>query len=156
MYLYHEKGVQSPGTVVTDSWELPHGYWELNPDHLKAQCVFLTVELSLQPRVCGHRSYLCSECHRRHGIATCTHMTMLLYWNLGMAFRERKLKHCWSDYIQINYFSSVNSPVFFLVSNMYKYLYLHNTHILNTFYSGRFQLYKNIGKNISRLGDTCL
>lgn len=34
VYLYHEKGIQSPGTVVTDSCELPRGYWELNPDSL--------------------------------------------------------------------------------------------------------------------------
>lgn len=46
----------------------------------------------------------------------------------GSGFRERKLEHCQSDYIQIKYFSSVNSLVFFLVLNMYKYLYLHNTH----------------------------
>jgi hypothetical protein len=35
--------------MVTDSCELPCGCWELNPDPLEEQPVFLSTEPSLQP-----------------------------------------------------------------------------------------------------------
>ncbi|KAL6040407.1 hypothetical protein STEG23_015188 [Scotinomys teguina] len=43
------KGVESPGTGVIDSCELPCGCWELNPGCLKEQPVLLAIEPSLQP-----------------------------------------------------------------------------------------------------------
>ena len=36
------------GTGVTDSCELPHGFWELNPGPLEEQSVLLTTKQSLQ------------------------------------------------------------------------------------------------------------
>ena len=43
------ESVGSPGTGVTDSCELPCGYWELNLGPLEEQLEFLTAEPSLQP-----------------------------------------------------------------------------------------------------------
>ena len=43
------KGVESPGTGVTDSCELPCGWWALNLGRLEGQLVLLTCEPSLQP-----------------------------------------------------------------------------------------------------------
>ena len=43
------EGVRSSGTGVTDRFELPYGFWELNPGLLEEQAVFLTAEPSLQP-----------------------------------------------------------------------------------------------------------
>ncbi|KAL6074356.1 hypothetical protein STEG23_012106, partial [Scotinomys teguina] len=40
---------RSPGTGVTDSCELPCGFWDLNPGPLEEQPVLLTAEPSLQP-----------------------------------------------------------------------------------------------------------
>jgi hypothetical protein len=40
--------VESPGTGVTDSCELPCRCWELKPGPLEAQSVLLTVDSSLQ------------------------------------------------------------------------------------------------------------
>lgn len=40
---------RSPGTGVTDSCKLPHGWWELNPDPLQEQPVLLAPEPFLQP-----------------------------------------------------------------------------------------------------------
>ena len=41
-------GVKSPGTRVTDSCELPCGYWEPNLRPLEEQPVLLTTESALQ------------------------------------------------------------------------------------------------------------
>ena len=43
------EGARSPATGVTDSCELPCGYWELNPGPLEEQPVLLTTEPSPQP-----------------------------------------------------------------------------------------------------------
>ena len=43
------KGVQSPGTGATESYELPCGCWDLNLSPLEEQLVLLTAEPSLQP-----------------------------------------------------------------------------------------------------------
>ena len=41
----------APGTGVTDSCELPYGYWESNPSPLEEQPVLLITEpSSLQPK----------------------------------------------------------------------------------------------------------
>jgi hypothetical protein len=40
--------VTSPGTGVTDSYELPCGCWEFNLDFSKGQPVLVTTEPSLQ------------------------------------------------------------------------------------------------------------
>ena len=45
------EGVESPGTGVTESCELPCGCWDLNPGPLEEQPVFLSAESSLQPKV---------------------------------------------------------------------------------------------------------
>ena len=42
------KGVRFPGPDVSDSCELPQGYWELNPGPLQEQLVLLTAELQPQ------------------------------------------------------------------------------------------------------------
>ena len=42
------EGAECPGTEVTDSGELPCGYWESNPGPLEEQTVLLTTEPSLQ------------------------------------------------------------------------------------------------------------
>jgi E3 ubiquitin-protein ligase NEDD4 len=42
------RGVKSPGTGVTDSCELPCGFWELNLGPLEKQQVLLTAEPTLQ------------------------------------------------------------------------------------------------------------
>jgi hypothetical protein len=54
MSVYHlcntlgsQKSVESSGTGVTDSCEPPCGCWELNPEPLEEQPVFLTTEPSL-------------------------------------------------------------------------------------------------------------
>ena len=44
------EGVRSPGTVVTNSCELPCWCWELNSGPLGRQPVFLTTEPLLQPQ----------------------------------------------------------------------------------------------------------
>jgi hypothetical protein len=44
-----EQGIRSPGTGVTDSCDLPCGFWELNP--LEEHPVLLATEPSLQPLV---------------------------------------------------------------------------------------------------------
>jgi hypothetical protein len=49
MYVCLCEAVRSPGTGVTDSCELPCGYWELNPVCPEEQTVILTTEPSLQP-----------------------------------------------------------------------------------------------------------
>jgi hypothetical protein len=41
--------VRFPATGVTDSCELPCGFWELNLGPLEEQSVLLTAEPSLQP-----------------------------------------------------------------------------------------------------------
>lgn len=38
-----EEGIRYPGTGVTDSYELPYGYWKLNPGFPLEQPVLLTV-----------------------------------------------------------------------------------------------------------------
>ncbi|KAM7331642.1 hypothetical protein ACRRTK_008350 [Alexandromys fortis] len=42
------QGVRSPGTGVTDSCEMPFGYWVLSPGPLEEHPVLLTTEPSLQ------------------------------------------------------------------------------------------------------------
>ena len=42
------EGAGSTGTGVTDSCELPYGWWELNPGHLVEHPVLLTTDPSLQ------------------------------------------------------------------------------------------------------------
>ena len=49
MYACLCKSVGSPGTRATDSYEVPHRYWELNPGSLGKQPVLLTTGPSLQP-----------------------------------------------------------------------------------------------------------
>lgn len=46
-----EEHIGSPGMGVTDSWDLPYGCQELNPNPLGEQSVLSTSETSLQP--CG-------------------------------------------------------------------------------------------------------
>lgn len=43
------EGADSPGTGVTDGWELPCGCWDMNPDPLQEQPVLVTAETSLRP-----------------------------------------------------------------------------------------------------------
>lgn len=44
-----EEGIRFPGIGVIDSYELPYGYWELNPRPLEEQYMLLTTEPSPQP-----------------------------------------------------------------------------------------------------------
>ena len=44
------------GIGVTDSCELPCGFWELNPSPLEEQPVLLTAEPSLQPSILSFKS----------------------------------------------------------------------------------------------------
>ena len=46
------EGTRYPVTGVTDSYKLPCGCWELNPDSLGEQPELLTAEPSLQPQGC--------------------------------------------------------------------------------------------------------
>lgn len=43
------EGVRFPGTVATDSCELPCVFWELTPNPLEEESVLTTAEPSLQP-----------------------------------------------------------------------------------------------------------
>ena len=47
-HMYAEKGIGSPGTGVTDSYELSCGCWELTLDPLEEQPELLTSEPSFQ------------------------------------------------------------------------------------------------------------
>jgi hypothetical protein len=47
------EGVRSPGTGVTDRYELLCGCWELNPVPLEEQPVLSTTKPSLQPQAEG-------------------------------------------------------------------------------------------------------
>lgn len=45
----HACQVCTPGTGVTDGFELPYGFWESNPSSLEEQSVLLTTKPSFQP-----------------------------------------------------------------------------------------------------------